>query len=343
MGKNTDGGFKTFSHLNKVHGELLAAIQSLKSDHRTKPTRAMDEYMSAAMARSEDYSDPGYFRRPPPESDRLFRSDYAHPAGEPDCGHCSSDHVLARQPRPAADKPRIWYGTIGTADHVLRSARERDRLSREEGILCVEMEAGGMMETLPALVVRGICDYADNHKNKQWQPHAALAAAAYAKELLDHADSAAAAAAAAAGPGAACHGPHCVLGTVPLDAVQRAFAADPVRFRDEVRRLGAAVSDTRLHFARERLPLFHRFLQEHGLPRTVSSWVAAAPSSQLFGGYSIDSAVAVRQDERTDPRERLAAARAAAFLYANENFLATTYLVQDTVLRIWDYVESTAP
>ena len=34
------------------------------------------------------------------------------------------------------------------------------------------------------VVVRGICDYADSHKNKRWQPYAAGVAAAYAKEVL---------------------------------------------------------------------------------------------------------------------------------------------------------------
>jgi hypothetical protein len=33
-------------------------------------------------------------------------------------------------------------------------------------------------------VVRGICDYADSHKNKEWHGYAAAVAAAYAKELL---------------------------------------------------------------------------------------------------------------------------------------------------------------
>ena len=33
-------------------------------------------------------------------------------------------------------------------------------------------------------MIRGICDYADSHKNKQWQGYAAATAAAYAKELL---------------------------------------------------------------------------------------------------------------------------------------------------------------
>ncbi len=41
-----------------------------------------------------------------------------------------------------------------------------------------------MMDAFPCLVVRGICNYADSLKNKQWQPFASAAAAAYAKELL---------------------------------------------------------------------------------------------------------------------------------------------------------------
>ena len=40
------------------------------------------------------------------------------------------------------------------------------------------------MDTFPCVVIRGICDYADSHKNKIWQPYAAATAAAYAKELL---------------------------------------------------------------------------------------------------------------------------------------------------------------
>lgn len=46
------------------------------------------------------------------------------------------------------------------------------------------MEAAGLMDEYPCLVIRGICDYADSHKNKRWQPYAAVTAAAYIKELL---------------------------------------------------------------------------------------------------------------------------------------------------------------
>ncbi|KAF3283914.1 hypothetical protein TWF970_001081 [Orbilia oligospora] len=46
------------------------------------------------------------------------------------------------------------------------------------------MEAAGIMNQFPCLVIRGICDYSDSHKNKKWQGYAAMAAAAYAKDLL---------------------------------------------------------------------------------------------------------------------------------------------------------------
>jgi nucleoside phosphorylase len=46
------------------------------------------------------------------------------------------------------------------------------------------MEAAGLMNSFPCLVIRGICDYADSHKNDRWQRYAAATAAAYAKEFL---------------------------------------------------------------------------------------------------------------------------------------------------------------
>jgi hypothetical protein len=40
------------------------------------------------------------------------------------------------------------------------------------------------MNSFPCLFVRGICDYADSHKSKRRQPHAAGMAAAYAEGML---------------------------------------------------------------------------------------------------------------------------------------------------------------
>ena len=66
----------------------------------------------------------------------------------------------------------------------MKDSGTRDRLAEQLGILCFEMEAAGIMDRLPTLVIRGICDYCDSHKQKRWQGYAALTAAAYARLLL---------------------------------------------------------------------------------------------------------------------------------------------------------------
>jgi hypothetical protein len=48
----------------------------------------------------------------------------------------------------------------------------------------VEIEAAGLMDSFPCVIIWGIYDYADSYKNKEWQGYAAAIAAAYAKELL---------------------------------------------------------------------------------------------------------------------------------------------------------------
>src|SRR5207302_5918726 len=100
------------------------------------------------------------------------------------CETCSADQRVTRQPRESEDVV-IHYGTIASGNQVMRDGTTRDTVSAElGGVLCFEMEAAGLMNNFPCLVIRGICDYADSHKNKRWQPYAAATAAACAKELL---------------------------------------------------------------------------------------------------------------------------------------------------------------
>lgn len=62
---------------------------------------------------------------------------------------------------------------IASGDAVLRSAEHRDRTSKETEALAFEMEGAGVWEVVPALVVKGVCDHADSHKDKSWQNYAA--------------------------------------------------------------------------------------------------------------------------------------------------------------------------
>jgi nucleoside phosphorylase len=89
-----------------------------------------------------------------------------------------------QRPLRDTDIPVIHYGCIASGNQVMKCGKTRDELAKQLDIICFEMEAAGLMDTFPCLVIRGICDYADSHKNKDWQGYAAAAAAAYAKEFL---------------------------------------------------------------------------------------------------------------------------------------------------------------
>ena len=59
-----------------------------------------------------------------------------------------------------------------------------NQLTKEHNILCFKIEAVGLINNFPYVVIQGICDYSDSHKNDMWQGYAAVTAGSYAKELL---------------------------------------------------------------------------------------------------------------------------------------------------------------
>jgi len=78
----------------------------------------------------------------------------------------------------------VHFGGVASGDQVMKSAQHRDRIANQENIIAFEMEGAGLWETIPTIVVKGVCDYADSHKNKGWQLYAAATAAACAKGIL---------------------------------------------------------------------------------------------------------------------------------------------------------------
>ncbi|UKZ83209.1 hypothetical protein TrVFT333_011014 [Trichoderma virens FT-333] len=127
------------------------------------------------------------YSRPLESSDRLYRSTFIHrPDSISDCATSCGDNSLIVRPRRTQENngPIIHYGLIASANQLVKDAILRDKLASEYDILCFEMEAGGLMNQFPCLIIRGICDYSDSHKNKAWQGYAAMTAAAYAKDLV---------------------------------------------------------------------------------------------------------------------------------------------------------------
>jgi nucleoside phosphorylase len=116
--------------------------------------------------------------------DILFKPTFDHIDGNSTCAECAEQGlVLQRRPRKNT-YPKIHRGNIASGNTVMKNAVERDILAKAENVICFEMEAAGLMDSFPCLVIRGISDYADSHKNWEWQPYAAAVAAAYAKLLL---------------------------------------------------------------------------------------------------------------------------------------------------------------
>ncbi|KAI9148819.1 putative ankyrin repeat protein [Paramyrothecium foliicola] len=164
---------------------LRAAVNGLEAQyeedgHQLEET--INNVLNAKPRLRKNYS------RPSQISDRLYRSEVLHwPEGEYNCNACGDDELLlvTREERADdEDNPTIHYGLIASANTLIMDARVRDILIKQKDILCFEMEAAGLMNHFPCLVVRGICDYSDTHKNKDWQGYAAMTAAAYTKALL---------------------------------------------------------------------------------------------------------------------------------------------------------------
>jgi nucleoside phosphorylase len=129
------------------------------------------------------------YRRPNPDSDRLYQSQVLHPLNNEasctgSCGNDASKLIIRPERTEDDDNPMVHYGLIASGNKLMEDALLRDALIAEKDILCFEMEAAGLMNHFPCLVIRGICDYSDSHKNKEWQGYAAMAAAAYTKDLL---------------------------------------------------------------------------------------------------------------------------------------------------------------
>ncbi|KAJ0419528.1 hypothetical protein BJY00DRAFT_153836 [Aspergillus carlsbadensis] len=180
-GKSLVGEFIVTGSLDKPPAVLLTAIARLEASHHlygTKIPQTSAELVQLFGERTERFSSPG------PDNDLLFASQYGHVECDQDrCDACDRSMLQPRTPRRSTE-PCIFYGLVASANQVLRNTAQRDSLSRRHGILCFEMEAAGLMDVLPCLVIRGISDYCDSHKSNQWQGYAAINAAAYAKELL---------------------------------------------------------------------------------------------------------------------------------------------------------------
>jgi nucleoside phosphorylase len=180
LGKNLgDGRFERKGFLKPPPTLLLTALATLQADHDLDDSKVPD-LLAQMFEKHSNLIKRGY-GFPGTGSDNLYCPQCSG-VGSSSCNVCADGKI--ERPAREDQNPRFWYGVIASGDALMKNGEARDRLGHEFGALCVEMEAAGLMNDFPCIVIRGICDYADSHKNDAWQRYAALTAAAYAKELL---------------------------------------------------------------------------------------------------------------------------------------------------------------
>lgn len=186
-----DGQLRNRGHLNGPPPELSAAVGSLRSRYDGGQGTKIPQYL-AQMRSKLSQGTRAKFEDQGADSDQLYERYFPHPQDKPNelCAKCC-DSSFSKQRRRrgegavrTVDTPKIHYGNIASGNQLQLSATMRDKIAEEHQVICFEMEGAGVIQNHPCLVIRGISDYSDSHKNKKWQSYAAATAAAYAKELL---------------------------------------------------------------------------------------------------------------------------------------------------------------
>ncbi|KAF5590866.1 ankyrin protein [Fusarium pseudoanthophilum] len=182
FGKATEEGFQHTASHNKPPQLLLAAVAGLKTQYERKGLQIHDK--ASAIVSKNQRLRAKYGRPEAPDS--LFSTSVGH-RSEPcheSCVTAPADLVDRIPRQEPMEDVEVHYGTIASGNTLLKNAAKRDELALNENVLCFEMEAAGLMDGFRCLIIRGICDYCDSHKNDRWQGYAAMTAAVYAKQIL---------------------------------------------------------------------------------------------------------------------------------------------------------------
>ncbi|KAK6509042.1 hypothetical protein TWF481_003807 [Arthrobotrys musiformis] len=206
-------------NLGSLNKELSGLLAYFKTEPgRKEAQRNAAKYLTVLQKASVDTESETDYRYPGIPQDKLFQAIYPHKHQEEEEGNCqlcagdTEDYCqeadrtscedlgcdedmlmvrlrLKKKQKLATEeerqRPEIFIGNIASGDTVMRSSEHRDQIARQGDIIAFEMEGAGAFDETPSLVIKGVSDYADSHKNKIWQPFAAATAASVAKAVLE--------------------------------------------------------------------------------------------------------------------------------------------------------------
>lgn len=191
-------------HVEKRAGSFLKALQA-KSGEKAKRKRRGRHTSYNYPGAANDLLFPAWCRHKHAPGSRCRTCEDCHGNADPACDEsltlsckelqCDTSCVIRREhleahsndPNAESDPEGVYFfiGPIGSGDSVIRSGEHRDQIAKETGVIAFEMEGAGVWDEVPCIVIKGVCDYADSHKNKEWQNYAAATAASVAKAIME--------------------------------------------------------------------------------------------------------------------------------------------------------------
>ncbi|KAL8368320.1 hypothetical protein RB599_003983 [Gaeumannomyces hyphopodioides] len=144
---------------------------------------------------------------PPDDTDKAFPAKYAHTHRKTVCSACEAkrfcpgvsnmtcEEAGCRRPmrsrkkqRPVSAFPNIIMGKVACGNATIQSALHRDHIARTSHAIAFGYGEASGWDNVPCILIKGVCDYADNHNNKTWRKFAAATAASVAVAILHYYD-----------------------------------------------------------------------------------------------------------------------------------------------------------
>ncbi|KNG84272.1 hypothetical protein ANOM_008428 [Aspergillus nomiae NRRL 13137] len=210
FGRQYPGGFQRKPGVKDILGRPNREIRTLLNGLRaanalSELQNQMQEYLETLQQKETKWCHPQI-------NDNLFQASYLHKhyarASDIQCGCSESDvpeeicdsaleetcddlgcdkgQVIRCREFEEAAKASICIGTVASADRVMKPGPHRDAIVRKEKVIGFETAGAGVWDNISCIIIKGVCDYADSHKNKLWQEYAAATGASAAKAFLEY-------------------------------------------------------------------------------------------------------------------------------------------------------------
>ncbi|XP_014470563.1 PREDICTED: uncharacterized protein LOC106742280 isoform X1 [Dinoponera quadriceps] len=184
MNENGNYHFETKEYCPPNLG-LQEIAASLKKQTENETIPPWQTYMKEGLGNLVNQSEHD-FNAPPPESDKLYMAigerdviEVAHPTAPQDSVNKRMDGCS-----------RIHLAPVASGRQIARDDQLRQKFASRFGALAFDAEMDAVVESILGncresfAVIRGISDYKDGVRIKEWQPYAALAAASVMKSII---------------------------------------------------------------------------------------------------------------------------------------------------------------